>query len=58
VIARKVCGGNRSERGAHTQAVLASVLRTIQQRQLDAGAVFSKLLRSRNPITALAPPTT
>jgi hypothetical protein len=38
--------------------VLASVLRTIQQRQLDAGHVFATLLRSREPITALAPPTT
>lgn len=56
VVTRKVCGGNRSERGAHTHAVLASVLRTIQQRQLDAGQVFSELLRSPEPITALAPP--
>ena len=50
VVTRKVCGGNRSERGAQTHAVLASVLRTIQQRQLDAGAVFSKLLRSPDSI--------
>ena len=55
VVARKVCGGNRSERGAQTYAVLASVLRTIQQRQLDTGVVFSELLRSREPMTALAP---
>jgi transposase len=58
VVTRKVCGGNRSERGAETHAVLASVLRTIQQRQLDAGHVFSTLLRSPKPITAFAPPTT
>ena len=58
IVARKVCGGNRSERGAHTHAVLASVLRTIQQRQLDAGAVFSQLLRSPKPTAALAPPPT
>jgi transposase len=56
VVTRKVCGGNRSDRGAQTHAVLASVLRTIQQRQLDAGDVFSQLLRSPEPITALAPP--
>ena len=56
IVTRKVCGGNRSERGAQTQAVLASVLRTIQQRELDAGSVFSELLRSPEPITALAPP--
>ena len=36
VVNRKVCGGNRSARGAHTQQVLTSVLRTAQQRQLDA----------------------
>jgi transposase len=58
VVTRKVCGGNRSTRGAETHAGLASVLRTIQQRQLDAGDVFSELLRSREPVTALAPPTT
>ena len=56
IVTRKVCGGNRSERGAQTHAVLASVLRTIQQRELDAGSVFSELLRSPEPITALAPP--
>ena len=56
VVARKVCGGNRSERGAQTHAVLTSLLRTIQQRHLDAGAVVSQLLRSPKPITALAPP--
>jgi hypothetical protein len=27
----------------------------IQRRQLDVGRVFSTLLRSREPITALAP---
>jgi transposase len=58
VVTRKVCGGNRSERGAETHAVLTSLLRTIQQRHLDAGHVFSTLLRSREPITALAPPMT
>jgi transposase len=58
VVTRKVCGGNRSARGAETHAVLASVLRTIQQRQLDAGAVFAEILQSPNPITALSPPPT
>jgi transposase len=57
VVTRKVCGGNRSERGAQTHAVLASVLRTIQQRQLNGDDVFSDLLRSPRPIIALAPPT-
>jgi hypothetical protein len=30
----------------------------IQQRQLDAGEIFSNLLRSPKPVTALAPPPT
>ena len=58
VVTRKVCGGNRTAHGADTHTVLASVLRTIQQRQLDAGRIFSTLLRSPEPISALAPPTT
>jgi transposase len=57
VVTRKVCGGNRSARGAHTQEVLASVLRTIQQRHLDAAPIFSQLLCTPHPITALAPPS-
>ncbi len=57
VVTRKVCGGNRSARGAHTQEVLASVLRTIQQRRLDAAPIFSQLLCTPHPITALAPPS-
>ena len=58
VVTRKVCGGNRSTRGAHTQEVLASVLRTIQQRDLDAATILPALLRSPHPILALAPPPT
>ena len=58
VVTRKVCGGNRSRRGAHTQEVLASVLRTIQQRHLDAAVILPQLLRSPHPIVALAPPPT
>ena len=56
VVTRKVCGGNRSARGAHTQEVLASVLRTIHQRNLEADVILSQLLRSRQPTIALAPP--
>jgi transposase len=58
VVTRKVCGGNRSPRGAHTQEVLASVLRTIHQRDLDAAVILPELLRSPRPIVALAPPPT
>jgi transposase len=58
VVTRKVCGGNRSSQGAHTHEVLASVLRTIQQRQLDAAPIFAGLLQAPHPITALAPSPT
>jgi transposase len=58
VVTRKVCGGNRSTRGAHTQEVLASVLRTIQQRDLNAAEILPELLRSRQPTAALPPPST
>jgi hypothetical protein len=36
--------------------VLASVLRTILQRNLEADVILSQLLRSRLPTIALAPP--
>jgi transposase len=55
VVTRKVCGGNRSTQGAHTQEVLASVLRTLQQRELDVAPIFVHLLQSPHPISALAP---
>jgi transposase len=51
VITRKVCGGgNRSRRGADTQQVLVSILRTAQQRHLDATDVLTTLLRAPKPI--------
>jgi len=59
VITRKVCGGgNRTPRGAVTQSVLASVLRTARQRGLDRHAVLTPLLRAPTPIVspALAAP--
>jgi hypothetical protein len=37
------------------QLGLPSVLRTIQQRQLDADEIFAQLLRSPHPGPALAP---
>jgi transposase len=53
VITRKVCGGgNRSRRGADTQQVLASILRTAQQRRLDSTDVFTALLRAPTPIVS------
>lgn len=49
VVTRKVCGGNRSWRGAATQQILASVLRTAYQRRLDAHALVVAMLRDRRP---------
>jgi transposase len=53
VITRKVCGGgNRSRRGADTQQVLASILRTAQQRGLDISDVLTTLLCAPSPIVS------
>jgi len=50
VITRKTCGGgNRTPRGAHSQQVLASVLRTADQRGLDATDVLVTLLTAPAP---------
>lgn len=50
VITRKTCGGgNRTARGAQTQQVLASVLRTAQQRGLDTTDVVATHSRRRSP---------
>lgn len=58
VVTRKVCGGNRTARGAETQQILASVLRTIDQRDLDPTDALTPLLQARQPIVApaLMPP--
>lgn len=51
VVTRKMCGGgNRTRRGADSQQVLASVLRTAAQRGLDATAVLVTLLTAPRPI--------
>jgi transposase len=50
VVTRKMCGvGNRTARGADSQQVLASVLRTADQRGLDATDVLVPLLTVRTP---------
>jgi transposase len=46
VVNRKSCGGNRTRRGAETQAVLMSLLRTFQQRGLNSISTVTTLLRS------------
>ena len=54
VVNRKICGGNRTPRGAHTQHVLASVVRTARQRHVDPTDVFTALLRAPRPTVAAA----
>jgi transposase len=50
VVTRKMCGGgNRTARGAQSQQVLASVLRTADQRGLDATDVVVTLLTAPTP---------
>jgi len=60
VVTRKVCGGNRTRKGADTQQVLASVVRTARQRGLDLPALLTTMLCAREPVVpealALPPP--
>ena len=49
VVMRKVCGGNRSARGAQTQQVLMSGLRTTHQRGLDPAGLLATILRAPTP---------
>jgi transposase len=50
VVTRKMCGGgNRTARGAQAQQVLASVLRTADQRGLDSSTLLQTLLCAPNP---------
>jgi transposase len=59
VVMRKVCGGNRTARGAETQQVLTSLLRTAHQRGLDPAPLLVTLLRAATPTVPLplqAPP--
>lgn len=52
VATRKVCGGNRTWRGAHTQEVIASVLRTAFQQGHDVYTLIVSLLRAPTPRVA------
>lgn len=55
VITRKTCGGgNRTARGAASQQVLTSVLRTADQRGLDPTDVLVALLTAPTPIVPSA----
>jgi len=59
VVLRKVSGGNRTWRGAHTQQVLATLLRTSTQRHLDPLPILGDLLHQAKAraSTALFTPT-
>ena len=61
VVIRKVCGGNRTRKGADTQQVLASVVRTARQRNLNLPALVATMLRAPDSIVPdgfnLPPPT-
>jgi transposase len=55
VVTRKMCGGgNRTARGAASQQILASVLRTVDQRGLDASDVLVALLTAPTPTVSPA----
>jgi transposase len=55
VVTRKMCGGgNRTARGAESQQVLASVLRTADQRGLDATDMLVALLTAPTPTVSPA----
>ena len=65
VVTRKVCGGNRTRKGADTQQVLSSVVRTARQRALDLASLVATMLRAPEPalepvvpeVLGLPPPT-
>ena len=60
VVTRKVCGGNRTRKGADTQQVLASVVRTARQRKLALPDLIATMPCSPKPVVpealALPPP--
>jgi hypothetical protein len=49
MVIRKNWGGNRTENGARTQAILTSVLCTARQQDKDVFELLTDLLRSRQP---------
>lgn len=55
VVTRKMCGGgNRTADGARSQEILATVLRTADQRGLDATALLTIMLTAASPTVPLA----
>ena len=61
VVIRKICGGNRTRKGADTQQVLASLMRTARQRNLDPCSLITTMLCAPEPVVpealALPPPS-
>jgi transposase len=55
VVTRKMCGGgNRTARGAQSQQVLTTLLRTADQRGLDPTTILTTLLTASTPTVPLA----
>jgi transposase len=50
VITRKISAGNRTDRGAHAQEVLCSVVRSAIKQKLDPIRLLVRVLRARDPI--------
>ena len=50
-VTRKVCGGNRSERGALTQGRMMTLFRTASQQSIDAVEYLIELARAPDPTT-------
>jgi len=53
-VTRKFYAGNRSWRGAQTQAVLSSALQILHLRHEDPIAAITELLRAPRPTVPLA----
>lgn len=49
VVTRKVWGGNRTSRGAHTQGILVSILHTCRQQFRPALPILQRLICSPQP---------
>jgi transposase len=49
VVTRKVWGGNRASRGAHTQGILVSILQTCRQQLRCASSILQKLICAAQP---------
>jgi len=49
VVTRKVWGGNRTSRGAHTQSILVSILQTCRQQLRSPSSILQKLICASQP---------